>query len=325
MPDPTSPSVLRSILAKHSFRPRKGLGQNFLVDANIVQKILSAADLSHRDVVVEIGPGVGALTKYLAKAVKKVIAVEIDRDLLPILAETITGLENVEVVLGDALKVNFDKMVREKTGLNFSAGGDAAAGDIRNVNSAHNTDQGGFGSCKGNRSMAGYKVLGNLPYYISTPLIMHLLTGSFHLHSLVMMVQKEIAERITAVPGGKDYGILSVAVQFYTVPELVHKVPRTVFIPPPKVDSAVVKMYVREKPAVSVRDDNIFFAVVRAAFGKRRKTLVNALADVCPALSKTARKKLLTDAGVDPERRGETLNLAEFAALADALYSRVNY
>jgi len=288
LPDPAVPSVLRSTLSKHGFHPRKKLGQNFLVDANIAKKIISAANLFHRDVVVEIGPGAGALTRYLAKVVRTVIAVEIDRNLLPVLAETAGDLHNVKIIMGDALKVDFDKLVREKTGLDFTRG--------------------------------KYKVLGNLPYYISTPLIMRLLTGGFHLHSLVVMVQKEVAERITAVPGGKDYGILSVAVQFFTVPELVYKVPRTVFIPPPKVDSAIVRMRMREKPAVRVGSEEVFFAVVRAAFGKRRKTLANALQDVYPGLTKPARKKLLAEAGINPERRGETLNLIEFAAVADVLY-----
>jgi len=284
MLDPTSPSTLRGLLQRHQFRIKKRLGQNFLIDGNIINKILIAAELNNMDIVVEIGPGVGGLTYRLAKTARQVIAVEIDRSVIPLLTETLTGLDNVALVEADALKINFDQLVQEKTG--------ALA--------------------------EGYKVVANLPYYITTPLIMHLLEGHAAVRKIIVMVQEEVARRLTALPGTKDYGALTVATNYYAVVEMAFKVPRTVFLPKPEVDSAVVSMTLRDNPAVSVIDERVYFSMVKAAFQQRRKTLLNALGSVDKEFPRDRWLYVLQQAEIDPVRRGETLNLQEFARLADA-------
>jgi len=236
------------------------------------------------DIVVEIGPGVGGLTYRLAKTARQVIAVEIDRSVIPLLTETLTGLDNVALVEADALKINFDQLVQEKTG--------ALA--------------------------EGYKVVANLPYYITTPLIMHLLEGHAAVRKIIVMVQEEVARRLTALPGTKDYGALTVATNYYAVVEMAFKVPRTVFLPKPEVDSAVVSMTLRDNPAVSVIDERVYFSMVKAAFQQRRKTLLNALGSVDKEFPRDRWLYVLQQAEIDPVRRGETLNLQEFARLADA-------
>jgi len=284
MLDPTSPSTLRGLLQRHQFRIKKRFGQNFLIDGNIINKILIAAELNNMDIVVEIGPGVGGLTYRLAKTARQVIAVEIDRSVIPLLTETLTGLDNVALVEADALKINFDQLVQEKTG--------ALA--------------------------EGYKVVANLPYYITTPLIMHLLEGHAAVRKIIVMVQEEVARRLTASPGTKDYGALTVATNYYAVVEMAFKVPRTVFLPKPEVDSAVVSMTLRDNPAVSVIDERVYFSMVKAAFQQRRKTLLNALGSVDKEFPRDRWLYVLQQAEIDPVRRGETLNLQEFARLADA-------
>lgn len=282
-----SPAVVRSMMSRHGIACRKSLGQNFLVDPHIMDKIVAAAGLTPADLVVEIGPGLGALTTRAARSAGKVLAVEVDRGLLPVLAETLAGAGDVEVIQGDAMEINFDRLVQEKTSGEFGRGGKP------------------------------YKLLGNLPYYITSPLLMHLLLGRFHLSLMVIMVQQEVAARLGAVPGTKDYGALSVAVQYFTETKVLFRVPRTVFYPQPGVDSAVVRLEVRPEPAVAVRDENAFFSVVRAAFGHRRKTLLNALAGSGLGPDKEAWLTVLGCAGIDPGRRGETLTLTEFGALTE--------
>lgn len=287
----TSPSAVRKIIQAHGFKVRKALGQNFLMDANIIEKIVRFADLTEQDLTFEIGPGLGVLTRRLARSAGRVIAVELDQNLLPILQETLADFPNAEVVHGDALKVDFDRLAEERTA-------------------------GVFG-----RQGKKYKLVANLPYYITTPLLMHLLTNGFNLERLVVMMQREVADRLQASPGGKDYGSLSVAVQYYTVPEIVVRVPKTVFYPAPDVDSAVVRLTKREAPPVDVTSEELFFKVVRAAFGQRRKTLLNSLTGSGLAARETW-LEVLSKTGIDPARRGETLSLQEFADLANTFGQR---
>lgn len=280
-------------MRRYNFRTRKSLGQNFLADGNIVRKIAAAAQIAAEDLVVEIGPGLGTLTRELAANAQRVVCVEVDEALLPILRETLDDLDNVSLIHGDAMKVDFDHIV-------------ASASD----------GLWGHGAKK-------YKLAANLPYYITTPLLMRLLTEKFNLDLLVIMIQLEVAARLTASPGNKDYGALSVAVQYYTVPEQVFRVPASVFIPRPEVDSAVVRLTKREKPAVSVPDEKLFFKLVKGAFGQRRKTLLNALSGAGLGLNKGVWEEVLRNAGIDPGRRGETLSLEEFAALTRACWERI--
>lgn len=285
-----SPAKVTEILKRHQFRTNKKFGQNFLVDANIIDKIVMAADISDDDLVVEIGPGIGVLTAALAKKARQVIAVEIDNKLIPILKETLAAYDNIEIVLADAMEVNFDRLIYNKTNE-------------------------GLGS--------SYKLVANLPYYITTPLIMHLLNNKFNIDSMVIMVQKEVALRMVANPNNKDYGALTVAVQYYTEPQILFKVPRTVFYPQPEVDSAVVRLKRRKTPAVKVADEKLFFQIVRAAFGQRRKTLLNALTGSKIELTKEEWLAILNKANIDPKRRGETLTLEEFALIANNLALKI--
>uniref|UniRef100_A0A7C2IFN1 Ribosomal RNA small subunit methyltransferase A n=1 Tax=Ammonifex degensii TaxID=42838 RepID=A0A7C2IFN1_9THEO len=279
----TSPAVVRALLLKYGIRPKRRLGQNFLINPGVLEKIIAAANLAAGDTVVEIGPGVGTLTRRLAETAGKVVAVEVDRALVGLLKETLSGYANIFLVEGDALKVGLDALV-------------AAAG-------------GAF----------PYKVVANLPYYLSTSLLTRLLRGDFKVSLLVIMVQKEVALRLVARPGTKEYGALSVLVRYKTEPELVAVVSRGSFFPAPEVDSAVVRLAVRSSPPVAVPDEELFFRVVRAAFAKRRKTLVNALAASALGLSREVGALVLARAGVDPQQRGETLTLEEFAAVTRSL------
>lgn len=285
----TSPAAIRNIMQSHGISCRKSLGQNFLVDNNIISKIVSTAELTKEDIVVEIGPGLGALTTKIARTAGKVIAVEVDRGLLAVLPEVLEGVQNVEMIQGDALKTDFDRLVEESTG-------------------------GVYGGC-GKK----YKLMANLPYYITSPVLMHLLLSRFNISIIVIMVQAEVAERLAALPGSKVYGAISLAVQYFTVPEVLFRVPRTVFYPKPEVDSAVVRLAVRPEPAVSVRDENALFKIIRSAFGKRRKTLLNSLTGSGLGLDRDNCLRALENAGINPGRRGETLSLEEFASLTDSI------
>ncbi len=266
--------VTLHILKRFGIRMSKKLGQNFLIDEHVVQSIVKAANITQDDAVLEIGPGIGTLTQGLAEAGAAVTAVEIDRRLIEVLAKTLEGYENIRVVHGDILRIDIGKEV----------------------------------------AAPRYKVVANLPYYITTPIIMGLLEAHMPVDILVTMVQKEVAQRMVAVPGTKDYGSLSVAVQYYTKPEIMFVVPPASFIPPPAVDSAVIRCTVREKPPVEV-NDRIFFRVVKAAFAQRRKTLSNTLKTT--GVPAETLKIILEKAGIDGGRRGETLSLEEFAAIAN--------
>ncbi|MBP1764903.1 MAG: rsmA [Firmicutes bacterium] len=268
--------VTLHILKTFGIRLQKKLGQNFLIDGKVVDQIVAAAQLQPGEQVLEIGPGIGTLTQGLAETGAAVTSVELDRHLIDILAKTLEGYDNVRIVHGDFLKLDIS---REITAPN-------------------------------------YKIIANLPYYITTPIIMRILEERMPVELLVTMVQKEVAERMVAKPGTKEYGALSVAVQYYTQPEIVFIVPPAAFIPPPAVESAVIRCVVRKQPPVEVQQEKMFFRVVKAAFSQRRKTLQNCLKAAGLAADKAG--TVLAAAGIDGTRRGETLSLVEFAAVANA-------
>ncbi|MGE5577202.1 MAG: 16S rRNA (adenine(1518)-N(6)/adenine(1519)-N(6))-dimethyltransferase RsmA [Syntrophothermus sp.] len=281
-----TPTGVGAVLKKHGFRFKKSLGQNFLVDENIRAKIVSAAELTGQDVAWEIGPGIGTLTQALADAAGYVFAVELDERLLAILAETLAGYQNIRVIHGDFLGVDLGELYRESR-----------------------LKMGPEGSLK---------IVANLPYYVTTPVIARILEASLDWQLMVVMVQAEVAARMVAPPGGKDYGMLSVLVQYYTETKAVARAPRTVFMPQPEVDSTVVRLRRRPVPRVVPADSRFFFALVRAAFGQRRKTLRNAVKSLA-GLDPSSLEGAFVLASIDPMRRGETLSLEEFAALADAI------
>lgn len=270
-----SPQVTNHILHRFKLRADKKLGQNFLIDEDIVRRIVEAAELTPEDKVLEVGPGIGTLTQGLAESGADVVAVELDKRLLPVLDVTLEGYDNVRIVNGDILKV-----------------------DIMQEVGAEN-----------------FKVCANLPYYITTPIIFALLEKRLPMERLVAMVQKEVAERMAAQPGGREYGALSVAIQYFTEPEIAFIVPPTSFIPVPAVDSAVIVCKRRKQPPVQVCDEALFFRVVKAAFSMRRKMLNNALKNM--GISSEQCAKWLELAGIDGKRRGETLTLEDFAALTN--------
>lgn len=285
--DIATPTRTKEILAKYGFSFKKSLGQNFLIEPNILHRIVDFAELSERTGVIEIGPGIGALTEQLARRAKKVIAFEIDQRLLPILADTLSPYSNVSVIHQDILKADVQQVISEQLA------------DVEDI-----------------------MVVANLPYYVTTPIIMKLLTDRLPIRGMVVMLQKEVAERMAAKPGTKDYGSLTIAVQYYTHAETVMHVPRTVFVPKPNVDSAVIRLLKREQPAVAVSNEDFFFTVVRASFGQRRKTILNNLMSHLPngKQKKEQIEKALEGARIDPKRRGETLTIAEFAILSERLY-----
>ena len=273
-----------SILQRYGFRFQKKFGQNFLIDPHVLEKIVSAAGITEDDFVVEIGPGIGTLTQYLAHAAREVCAVEIDRNLLPILEDTLSAWNNVTVIHQDILKTDLKKLAEEK-------------------------NQG--------RPM---KIVANLPYYITTPIIMGLLEKQVPMESMTVMVQKEVAQRMKAEPGTKDFGALSLAVRYYAEPYLAANVPPNCFIPRPNVGSAVIRLTRREQPPVQTKDPARMFRLIRAAFQQRRKTLLNSLRnDPGLQLSRETAEAAIRGCGLDPSVRGETLDLADYAALADQL------
>lgn len=283
--DIATPSRTREILKEHGFSFKKSLGQNFLTEPNILQKIVETADITSADNVIEIGPGIGALTEYLARSAGKVLAFEIDDRLIPVLADTLSPYDNVKVVHGDILKAN----VPEEIAYFDTAG--------------------------------PLKVVANLPYYITTPIMMSLLESQLQIDQMVVMMQREVADRISAHPGTKAYGSLSIAVQYYMEAETAFIVPKTVFIPQPNVDSAILKLVRREKPAVTVTNEKEFFKLTKSGFNLRRKTLWNNLLNTYGKDEETRAwlEKSLIQAEIDPKRRGETLSLQEFANLSNAL------
>lgn len=279
----TRPSVIKHIMEKYGFRFSKSLGQNFLIEKSVLERIIDGAEITEADSILEIGPGIGTLTRYLAANAKKVVSVEIDSSLLPILKETLADYPNTSVVHGDVLKVDLKALISEH---------------FDNIPP---------------------KVVANLPYYVTTPIVMKFLEEGIPVTDLVVMVQKEVADRMAAKPGGKDYGSLSVAVQYFCDPEILFKVSTGCFMPAPKVESSVIRLKVLKNPKVQVASRKLFFATVRGAFGKRRKTLLNALSDSGLAFTKEQVKGILAAAGIDPIRRAETLSIEEFAVLANAV------
>ena len=279
-------SVTKAVLERHGFTFKKSFGQNFLTDTNILQKIVDTAEIDDQVNVIEIGPGIGALTEFLAERAAQVMAFEIDHRLVPILADTLRDFDNVTVVNEDILKVDLAQHIQ-----NFK-----------------NPD-------------LPIKVVANLPYYITTPILMHLIESGISFSEFVVMMQKEVADRISAKPNTKAYGSLSIAVQYYMTAKVAFIVPRTVFVPAPNVDSAILKMVRRPEPAVTVEDEKFFFKVSKASFTHRRKTLWNNLTGYFGKTDEIKDKltKALDQAGLSPSVRGEALGLEEFASLADAL------
>lgn len=275
------------ILKKYNFSFQKKYGQNFLIDSHVLEKIVSAAGITKEDCVLEIGPGIGTMTQYLAEAAGQVIAVEIDRALIPILRETLCEYDNVTVIHGDILKL-----------------------DIRKLAEEHNAGK-------------PVKVVANLPYYITTPIIMGIFESGIPLQSITVMVQKEVADRMQVGPGTKDYGALSLAVQYYAKPEIVANVPPNCFIPRPNVGSAVIRLTRYQEPPVRVEDDRRMFALIRASFNQRRKTLANSLSNAAELhLSREQVAGALEKMGLPATVRGETLTLAQFAELSNLIPGR---
>lgn len=286
MKEPTlgNPQETIAVLQKYNFAFQKKFGQNFLIDPRVLEKIIKAAEITEDDCVLEIGPGIGTMTQHLACAAKKVIAVEIDRALIPILQDTLSGWDNVRIINEDVMKVDLAKLAEEENG------------------------------------GKPLKVVANLPYYITTPIIMGLFENHVPLKSITVMVQKEVADRMQVGPGTKDYGALSLAVQYYAKPYIVANVPPNCFMPRPKVGSAVIRLERYEEPPVKVKDEKLMFRIIRASFNQRRKTLANGLKNSAELdFTKEEIAAAIAGIGKEPGVRGETLTLEEFARLADEL------
>ena len=313
--------VTTRILQAFHLKADKNLGQNFLVEESVVNRIAKAAELTPEDTVLEIGPGIGTLTQALAMTGASVVSVELDKRLIPVLQETVGAYKNVRIVQGDILKVDILKVIEETRALCDNAKSrdhnDINESDAQEIadDPALTTEGSAECSVNNNKSTAPFKVCANLPYYITTPIIMYLLEQKLPLERLVVMVQKEVAERMIAKPGGRDYGAISVAMQYYTEPKIAFIVKAGSFLPAPKVDSAVLVCKRRTVPPVDVPDEKIFFKVVAAAFSVRRKMLTNSLKNMGGLTSEQV-KAWLDRADIDGTRRAETLSLEEFAALA---------
>lgn len=282
-----NPQKTIEVLQKYDFTFQKKFGQNFLIDTHVLDKIISAAHITKEDMVLEIGPGIGTMTQYLAEAAGKVIAVEIDKNLIPILSDTLSEYQNVRIINEDVLKLDLRKLADEENG------GKAI------------------------------KVVANLPYYITTPIIMGLFENHVPVESITVMVQKEVADRMQTGPGSKDYGALSLAVQYYAEPYIVANVPPNCFMPRPKVGSAVIRLTRHKEPPVEVKDEKLMFDIIRASFNQRRKTLANGLNNSDKI---TCSKEIITEAieklGKGPSVRGEALCLQEFASLSNDIFER---
>lgn len=276
-----SPKYVKEIIDRYGFRFSKSLGQNFLIDGNIVRKIVQGANITKEDYVLEVGPGIGTLTEELALNAKKVVSVELDQSLLPVLDDTLAAYDNVEIVHGDILKIDVKKIIDEKLG----------GGPV--------------------------KVVANLPYYVTTPILSMFLEEGLNIDSITVMIQKEVADRMVAAHGSKTYGSLSLYVQYYSDPEILLKVPKTVFMPQPKIDSSVIKLNIKkELPNV---DSEQLFKVVKAAFSKRRKTVLNALSSYGFDLDKEFIKNALEEIEINPEIRAENLSLEDFINISKIL------
>lgn len=268
----------KEIVNKYNFKFTKSLGQNFLIDSQVLTDIVEGAEINNNDFIIEIGPGVGTLTKELLKAAKKVMAIELDSDLVPILKEELKDYENFQLINKDALKVDFNEIIGEEESV---------------------------------------KLVANLPYYVTTPIIAKLLNGHYKFKSLTIMIQKEVGERIAAKPNTKEYGALSLLVQYYCDIKIIRKVAPSSFMPKPKVESIVIRLDRLDEPKVKVKNQELFFKIVRASFNMRRKTLWNALKSL--GINKDLLEKALGEAEIDPKRRGETLSIEEFGRLSDCI------
>jgi len=278
-----SPAVIKSILSEKGFRFSKSLGQNFLIDENVLNDIVSGSGIDDNTYVLEIGPGFGTLTQRLCSASKKVVAVEIDDMSADILAENLSDCDNLKIVRGDILKIDLKALIADEFG-----------------------------------DDAKIKVVANLPYYITTPILMLLIEGGFPIDSITVMIQKEVADRLLAGPGGKDYGAITLAVQYRCVCTPVTVAPPGSFMPPPKVTSEVIRLDLRENPKVQVNDEKMLFKVIKAAFAQRRKTLLNTLSNSNAfSMSKEELSDMLQKLGIDPRRRGETISMEEYAKISE--------
>lgn len=275
------PANTIAVLQKYEFNFQKKFGQNFLIDPSVLDRIIEAAGITKEDLVLEIGPGIGTMTQYLCENAREVVAVEIDRNLIPILEDTLAEYDNVSVINEDILKVDINRLVKERN-------------EGRPI-----------------------KVVANLPYYITTPIIMGLFESKVPLNSITIMVQKEVADRMQAGPGTKDYGALSLAVQYFAKPEIVANVPPNCFMPRPKVGSAVIRLTRFEEPPVQVQDEEMLFRIIRASFNQRRKTLTNSLVNGGIPVSKDELLSYLENMELSPTIRGEALSLSQFACLTD--------
>ncbi len=284
-----NPKETIEILNKYHFVFQKKFGQNFLIDTHVLDKIIKAAEVTKEDLVLEIGPGIGTLTQYLCEAAREVIAVEIDKALIPILEDTLSSYDNVTVRNEDILKVDINKLVQEKN------------------------------------NGKPIKIVANLPYYITTPIIMGLFEAHVPVENITVMVQKEVAERMQAAPGGKDYGALSLAVQYYAKPYIAANVPPNCFMPRPGVGSAVIRLSLHKDQPVKVKDERLLFRIIRESFNQRRKTLVNGLNNGTEVkLPKETIAEAISELGVSPTIRGEALTLEQFAKLCDIIYDKVH-
>lgn len=277
-----APSTIKELKTKYDFHLSKSLGQNFIADGHIIDKIIESSHIGEEDLVIEIGPGMGVLTAAAAQKAEKVIAIEIDKALMPILEETLAEYDNVEIINQDILEADLCQIIKEQN------------------------------------HRGGVKILGNLPYYITTPIIMKVLEDRVPADSITIMMQKEVADRLKAMPGSKTYGAISAAVQYYCQVNLVASVPKEVFVPRPKVDSAVLRLDIRRESPVALISEQVFFSCIKAGFGQRRKTLLNALTGM-GGLSKQEVRTVLELAEIDGIRRAETLTLEEFARIANQI------
>ena len=278
----SNPQKTIEVIQKYQFDFQKKFGQNFLIDGRVLEKIMDAADITKEDFVLEIGPGIGTMTQYLAERAREVLAVEIDKNLIPILAETLSEYENVDILNADILKTDLNKIAEEKNG-------------------GH-----------------PIKVVANLPYYITTPIIMGLFESHVPVENVTVMVQKEVADRMQAGPGTKDYGALSLAVQYYAEPYIAANVPPNCFMPRPKVGSAVIRLTIHKTPPVQVKNEKLLFQLIRASFNQRRKTLQNGIKNFSGFnFSKEEVAEALEQMGVSPTIRGEALTLEQFAQLSN--------
>lgn len=283
-------STINEIKNKYGFKLSKSLGQNFLTDKDVIDEIIDATEIRETDLVIEIGPGIGVLTAEAAQLAGRVVAVEIDKNLIPILKETLGEFNNVEVVNQDILKTDINALIEDQKEKAKTEGVE----------------------------ISGVRIIGNLPYYITTPIIMKILEDGVKADSITIMMQKEVADRIKSAPGKKTYGALSVAVQYYCTVDGIVDVPRHVFVPQPNVDSMVLRLNIRPEKPVELIDEKVFFETVKGGFGQRRKTLSNSITGVC-GIDKNKAQAVLEAAGIEANRRAETLDLNEFAKLANEI------